>query len=545
MRRKLQTITLWVGAALTICGSALPIFAKDVSADDAGNGSHVVINEVKLGGAPVSAADPGEFVTLFNASGQTVDLNGWKLEYLKTPVSTGTCNNPQWYSYTPGKPPATVVELAGTLQPHQVSNAISQQLNNSGFGALHLVDSSGHVQDLVGWGTGTPCSEGDAAQLPTPPKSLQRYLACADSFPTDTDDNAKDFFVSDTPNPGGLSSVYVHSCQGNSGNTGGGEETSCAGVVINELLPNPAGTDTGHEFIELYNPMGATISLKGCALQTSSSTSKTFTFADSDVLQPGEYRALYDSMTGLTLPNSAGGTVWLLSPSQEELQQVDYPANLGDDVAWALFGNDWQQTYAPTPGAENDLVASLPCPAGQERNPETNQCRSIVSAKTLVPCKPNQARNPDTNRCRSILASSSGLTPCKAGQYRNPETNRCRSLVSSDNALKACKPGQVRNAATNRCKSTSSAGNGLKPCQPGWTRNPDTHRCRKSSDVQGAATKVHDVPAPITHSKVSWLIAALALLSVLAYATYEWRQEIHAYFAKHGFRFPRLRRKKS
>jgi hypothetical protein len=48
------------------------------------------------------------------------------------------------------------------------------------------------------------------------------------------------------------------------------------------------------------------------------------------------------------------------------------------------------------------------CAEGQERNPETNRCRTVsavLGATDLAPCKTGQERNPDTNRCRNIVST--------------------------------------------------------------------------------------------------------------------------------------------
>ena len=50
----------------------------------------------------------------------------------------------------------------------------------------------------------------------------------------------------------------------------------------------------------------------------------------------------------------------------------------------------------------------MSCPEGQERNAETNRCRSIASASVL---------------------GASVLAQCPEGQERNAETNRCRTVV--------------------------------------------------------------------------------------------------------------------
>src|SRR5512136_2445426 len=39
-------------------------------------------------------------------------------------------------------------------------------------------------------------------------------------------------------------------------------------VVVNEIEYNPAGTDAGHEWVELYNPTSLRVSLSGWTINT-------------------------------------------------------------------------------------------------------------------------------------------------------------------------------------------------------------------------------------------------------------------------------------
>jgi hypothetical protein len=310
---------------------------------------------------------------------------------------------------------------------------------------------------------------------------------------------------------------------------------TCEGIIINEILPNPAGSDTGQEFTELYNPTNEVISLKGCSLQTSAN-SKKYEFG-SKSLQPKEYLAVDDTLSGLTLSNTSGGTVWLLSPS-EELQAIVYPGNLEDDQSWALFSGGWQATYKPTRAAANVLLALKPCPAGEERSAETGQCRSLSAGQggnALAPCRQDQERNPETNRCRLIQVAAAGLTACKPGQVRNPETNRCRSILGASSSLAPCKPNQERNPATNRCRSASASASDLKPCTEGQERNPETNRCRKVASASGQAgglAQVKDIDSGGFSSNPRWMLAGLGAAGALGYAGFEWRREVGGFFSK-------------
>ncbi|HEX5456014.1 MAG TPA: hypothetical protein VFW77_01470, partial [Candidatus Saccharimonadales bacterium] len=243
------------------------------------------------------------------------------------------------------------------------------------------------------------------------------------------------------------------------------------------------------------------VSLAGCKLQTTDS-SKMYEFTDEE-LGPGEYKAFYNGITGLTLTNSTGGSVYLVNHDEsEDIDQADYAAGLDDDVSWSLINGEWLQTFSLTPDKSNELLTLKPCPAGQ-------------------------FRNPDTNRCNSLIDEAAGLGPCAPGKKRNPDTNRCRNITSFATALSACASDQYRNPATHRCKKYSSSG-ALKPCQPGQERNPATNRCRKSMALSDSGVNdVKDVLSTNTQSSgPGWSFAIFSVIGAFSYGIWEWRGEI-------------------
>lgn len=367
----------------------------------------------------------------------------------------------------------------------------------------------------------------NAAPIPTNGNSLVRYISCDTDLPFDTDDNLNDFVHNSTPVPGSIGTTYKVSCS-----VEVPEELACGKAMITELLPNPKGADAGNEFIEVHNPTDQDMPLAGCQLGLEGAQ-KAFAFTEADVLQPGEYRAFFDSTTGMTLPNLAGGTVLLIAGQNES--SYSYSGGLKDDIAWADIAGTWQQTDNPTPGAANKpmTVSSgkgagdeslAPCPAGKFRNPATNRCKNIETAKALVPCKEGQERNPETNRCRSIIATLASLMPCKEGQERNPATNRCRSIVSASSTLTPCKPGQERNPATNRCRKVAAATAELKPCKEGQERNPETNRCRKVQATLAAATDLDDTKNS-QKNLINYGLLSLVGVSAVGYGVYEYRND--------------------
>lgn len=510
----------------------------------------LLVTEVKLGGNNTA---PAEYVTLYNASDVDISLEGWRLEYAKAGTAVTNCGG-TWKEGS--RSPVVSVNLTGTIAG-RTANSIEVAMNNTTAGSVHVIDPTGAVTDLVGWGVGAanaPCTTGNQAAIPADGSSLQRYLNCLDHAPKISNNNAADFTISKLPSPGAMTGTVPSGCgsgqqstgsqqgDGGSGGQGGGrvpqvtsepsEPIACTGVIISELLPNPAGADTGHEFIELHNPTDETIPLDGCSLQTSGSTTKSYAL-NGQSLDPGAYKAYYDTQTGLSLPNASGGTAWLLGP-QAEIANVPYATNLEDDQSWVWADGMWQVSFTPTPNAANIVTLLAPCPGGQFRNPDTNRCNTVSDPDTTTATGPTPMAG--------AAATSSAPTPCPTGQSRNPATNRCRkdaaASASTATSATACKAGQERNPETNRCRNI--AGNGssatAKACPSGQERNPSTNRCRKIT-ASAASTKtkmedVKDVKAAGSGTVIRWSIALLALIGAALYGLYEWRQELVAFMRK-------------
>ncbi len=478
--------------------------------------SKVIIDEVKLGGdgeVNINGTKTKEYIVLYNLTDSGVDLTDWKIEYAKEGYNSNNCNAGNWSNFSLGYSRTIGGELAG----NSLSLPINYGLNDSGSGSLRIIDDTDQVHDLVSWKdkNDPPCVDGAPTLKPAVGKTIQRYIDCQ-GLSVDTDDNVKDFANNQELSPASLSGITDPrlTCDDTSGddevppdNTPGmGGQTgdsraNCKGVIINEILPNPAGSDSGKEFIELYNPSNKQVALSGCFLELSTNNKK-FIFSD-ELIEPNGFLVINATDSGLVLPNTSGASLWLVDSDNNEFQ-VSYPGGLEDDTAWAFSDGKWQKTHQATPGEENIILVSKPCPSGQIRNPVSNRCASIVSSINV-------------------------LTPCAPGKERNPATNRCRNVVSKVGSLKSCAPDQVRNPETNRCRKINSTSS-LKPCAPGQERNIQTNRCRK---VLGATTangsnfdKVKDVPAKNISRSVGWWLVGVSILGIIGYGLFEWRKEL-------------------
>lgn len=458
----------------------------------------LLISEFQTGGLANSAEDGRqEFIELYNASPEPLNVEKWQLQYFSA-QHNGTA------------PPTRILfTFASTIAPHSFVligtpyiTSVDGHLPSTESPSGLLAKSGGHLRvanaegivDAVSWGTAEGFQQWPKVQELQPGTSVQRLLPHEIGYSPRTFKAATQLV---TPYSGPLvlndPEIPINNCKS---------------VVVSEILSNPEGADSGKEFIELHNPTPQPVTLMGCQLRLGS-TDKVFQLPEKALL-PGQYLALHDSETGLVLPNATAQPLTLVTASDELL--YTYPDGLADNTSWALIDGQWVATTQPTPGAPN--VAPLVttsllqatetvsvCPPGKERNPATNRCRNIPVPKLTASCAAHQERNPATGRCRGKTATTGGSIPCKPGQSRNPATNRCRSVLT--------------------------ASNGPKPCPTGQERNATTHRCRKVLGSQASTlAQVTDVSSNSKAQQFAWWIAGLVAVAALGYALYEWRQDV-------------------
>jgi hypothetical protein len=157
---------------------------------------------------------------------------------------------------------------------------------------------------------------------------------------------------------------------------------AAAQVRINELLPNPAGTDTDNEWLELYNPGPGSVDMTGWAIDDAATIDEVGVrgripedfdpVCSSDpVIAPGEYRVV--KFAGSVLNNS-GDDIYLISDrtlTPTVVHIVTYgsapPGNVwscipdgSDNFAWrtaSRCANNGGSGDVTPPGTVTDLTA--------------------------------------------------------------------------------------------------------------------------------------------------------------------------------------------
>ena len=130
-------------------------------------------------------------------------------------------------------------------------------------------------------------------------------------------------------------------------------------IIINEIMPDPDGADTGQEWLELVNQGADKVNLLSWRVENENGK---FKFKTDLWLEAGEYYLLTNAESKLAFKNSSD-TISLYNDSDELVGTVAYAeAAQGESYARGENGK-WFWTMALTPGEEN--IISLA--ASQER----------------------------------------------------------------------------------------------------------------------------------------------------------------------------------
>ena len=115
------------------------------------------------------------------------------------------------------------------------------------------------------------------------------------------------------------------------------EATALLHLVINEIEINPAGFDTGNEWVELYNPTDEAIDLQDWQISYTYRGPEAQVIAtESTLIKPGEYFVY--TYSGLRLTNATPGIVRLIDPEGTVIDQTSpFKDEDNDEKTWQRF----------------------------------------------------------------------------------------------------------------------------------------------------------------------------------------------------------------
>ena len=132
-------------------------------------------------------------------------------------------------------------------------------------------------------------------------------------------------------------------------------------IIINEILPNPNGSDSNDEFIELYNRSNQPVDLSSWQLQDNST--KIFILSSqkyqSTIIAAFGYFVVYSRESGIAL-NNGGDLIGLYQPNGTLLDSRVYFEDAKSGWSYAKNGGEFAWTQQPTPGQNNVIKTQEP-----------------------------------------------------------------------------------------------------------------------------------------------------------------------------------------
>ena len=128
--------------------------------------------------------------------------------------------------------------------------------------------------------------------------------------------------------------------------------TNSSSIIINEIFPDPAGSDAEGEWIELKNIGVDRVNLFGWKLDDIEGGSLPYKINHDLWIESGGFYLAERSETGLALNNS-NESVRLFNNSDELIDEVDYEKSFSGESYARAENKKWFWTTVVTPGEEN------------------------------------------------------------------------------------------------------------------------------------------------------------------------------------------------
>lgn len=123
-------------------------------------------------------------------------------------------------------------------------------------------------------------------------------------------------------------------------------------IWLSEFLPNPKGSDTENEFIEIYNAGPNEINLISWFLDDCENQgSRSYQFPKNKIIKVGEYLSFPYQETKISLNNNKD-CVRLLWPNEQAIDEVTYNSP-PEGASFNKTSNGWRWSLSPTPDEPN------------------------------------------------------------------------------------------------------------------------------------------------------------------------------------------------
>lgn len=340
----------------------------------ASNPLDVVINEIAWMGTNVSAND--EWIELYNNSSNNINLEGWVLKSEDgTPEIKLT-----------GAIPANGFFLLERTDDETLPGISADQIYKGALGNngenLKLFDNSGNLVDQVNCSSGWFSGDNETKQTMERKNSKisdsgsQNWQSSQNPGGTPKTANSK-------PTPGNQGTEELKNEGTKEKITEKPAETGSpltypGGVVFNEILPSPEGSDAEEEWIEIFNQNEFEVNLSGWKIKDTAGKITTYTFSKETKISSQGFLVLKRPETKITLNNDEDGLI-LSSPDGKIIDEVNYK-KAPQGQSYNRQNSDWLWSSNLTPGTSN-IVSSLSENKKNESSQELKEKEKLAASQ--------------------------------------------------------------------------------------------------------------------------------------------------------------------
>lgn len=329
--------------------------------------AYLIISAVQITGGTGHTQE--DFIELYNPTNLPLDLNGYRLVKRTAAATTDTVIK-AWSSSTIVQPYHFYLWSNSSFSSLPMSADVTSSAtlaDNNGIALRKGAKDSGEIIDDISWGETANGFNLISALNPSANESLSRTDLFSDepqfSIAPSTPRNSQVELLPETEEeeepPVEEDPPVDEDPESEDDPEDDRQEDSDEEVElklkITEVYPNPSGSDSGFEQVELFNDGDETVSLEGLVLDDISSgdavSSNAYILPELSIASHS-YLTITIPSGKFSLNNTGGDVVSLLDSTNNFLDSVTYSESTPEAKSWTMFEGDW--AWAPeTLGKEN------------------------------------------------------------------------------------------------------------------------------------------------------------------------------------------------
>lgn len=187
-----------------------------------------------------------------------------------------------------------------------------------------------------------------------------------------------------------------------------------SGIIINEILPSPEGSDSEEEWIEIFNKNNFEVEISKWKIQDTIGAVTIYTFPEGTKILAKAFLILPRPTTKITLQNS-GDTIKLIQPDGNIIDTVIYekaPSPIKEsEQSYSRTSSEWQWSTTLTPGKENIITKPTELTENSSLEVETKKNKKFSDLKNISQAKIDETL-PETSNTLIIFLVALSIALC-------------------------------------------------------------------------------------------------------------------------------------